>query len=62
MPEEILKDLEIVFVENVDDVLPQALAAPREEIFSGQSREGRLSVSLRAKDGESGEEAGEKDD
>lgn len=49
VPEEILKDLEIVFVEHVDEVLPQALAASREEIFSGQSSPGELNKSLRAK-------------
>lgn len=37
VPEEILQDLEILFVDHVDDVLPQALAAPSEAIFSGRA-------------------------
>ncbi len=37
VPDEVLRDLEIVFVDHVDDVLPQALAAEPEEIFSGRT-------------------------
>lgn len=36
VPEEVRKDLEIVFVEHVDEVLPQALASEPQAIFSGQ--------------------------
>ncbi len=48
VPDEILKDLEIVFVEHVDDILPLALAASKEEIFSGQQHQGELNKSLKA--------------
>lgn len=48
VPDEILKDLEIVFVEHVDEVLPQALAAPAEQIFSGKDS-GSFCTSLRIK-------------
>lgn len=48
VPNEALKDLEIVFVEQVDDVLPQALAAKPEEIFCGSGTPGSLAASLRA--------------
>lgn len=48
VPDEVLKDLEIVFVEHVDDVLPEALAAPREQIFSGHCGVRPFSASLRA--------------
>ncbi|MDR2056065.1 MAG: endopeptidase La [Desulfovibrio sp.] len=37
VPDEVLKDLELVFVEHVDEVLPQALNADNDEIFSGQA-------------------------
>ena len=37
VPDEVLKDLEIVFVEHVDEVLPHALDASSEEIFSGRA-------------------------
>lgn len=48
VPEEILKDIEIVFVSHVDEVLPHALAATREEIFPGQSENcPSLAASLR---------------
>lgn len=47
VPKEILKDLEIVFVENVDDVLPHALDAKKEEIFCGKLSPGSLSGLLR---------------
>lgn len=48
VPHEILKDLEIVFVENVDDVLPEALAATKDEIFSGNAEPGALIASLKS--------------
>lgn len=47
VPEEILKDLDIVFVEHVDEVLPQALDAPAEEIFTGRAESEPLYRSLR---------------
>lgn len=37
VPDEVLKDLEIVFVDHVDEVLPLALDATAEEIFSGRA-------------------------
>lgn len=50
VPEEILKDLEIVFVSHVDEVLPHALAADKESIFSGQGADTpSLAASLRIK-------------
>lgn len=48
VPAEVLRGLEIVFVEHVDDVLPQALAARAEEIFSGRATVSPLCHSLRA--------------
>ena len=48
VPAEVLRGLEIVFVEHVDDVLPQALAARAEEIFSGRASASPLCHSLRA--------------
>ncbi len=47
VPDEVLQDLEIVFVEHVDDVLPHALAATPEEIFSGRSQTSPLYLTLR---------------
>ncbi len=47
VPDEVLKDLEIVFVEHVDEVLPHALAATADEIFSGRSQAKPLYMSLR---------------
>ena len=47
VPEEILKDLELVFVDHVDEVLPHALAASSEEIFSGRAHSTPLYLSLR---------------
>lgn len=47
VPQEILKDLEIIFVEHVDEVLPHALDASPEEIFSGRSHVNPLCSSLR---------------
>ena len=48
VPDEVLRDLELVFVEHVDEVLPQALAATPEEIFSGRGASQPLWTSLRA--------------
>ena len=48
VPDEVLRDLELVFVEHVDEVLPQALAATPEEIFSGRGTAQPLWASLRA--------------
>lgn len=47
VPAEVLKGLEVVFVEHVDEVLPQALAATVDEIFSVPIRRGGLAASLR---------------
>lgn len=47
VPQEVLKDLDVVFMEHVDEVLPQALTASREEIFSGNVQPGALTASLR---------------
>ena len=47
VPDEVLKDLEIIFVEHVDEVLPHALDAPREAIFSGEGAAQPLYLSLR---------------
>lgn len=48
VPQEVLKDLDIVFVEHVDEVLPLALDAPAGEIFSGQVKPGAFAASLRS--------------
>ena len=48
VPAEVLEDLEIVFVDHVDEVLPHALAASVEEIFSGRATAQPLYLSLRA--------------
>ncbi len=47
VPDEILEDLEIVFVSHVDEVLPHALDATTEEIFSGRQQATPLFMSLR---------------
>ena len=47
VPEEILKTLSIVFVEQVDEVLPLALEAPAEDIFRGTADGPPLAESLR---------------
>ncbi|MBQ9406840.1 MAG: endopeptidase La [Desulfovibrio sp.] len=47
VPKEVLEDLEIVFVEHVDEVLPHALAASPEEIFSGRENAQPLCRALR---------------
>lgn len=57
VPDEVLRDLELVFVDHVDEVLPQALAARPEEIFSGKGSSQPLWTTLRAHAAESpGEE------
>ncbi len=48
VPDEILNGLELVFVEHVDEVLPHALHASREQIFSGQDDAGFLAADIRA--------------
>ncbi len=48
VPDEVLKDLKIVFVEHVDEVLPHALDAPSEAIFSGRREARPICRSLRA--------------
>ncbi|MEG2173345.1 MAG: endopeptidase La [Desulfovibrionaceae bacterium] len=52
VPEEVLRDLHIVFVDHVDEVLPQALDATAAEIFSGRTSGTvePLYLSLRRKD------------
>jgi ATP-dependent Lon protease len=47
VPDEVLKDLELIFVEHVDEVLPEALAASPEEIFSGRPDVQPICYSLR---------------
>ena len=47
VPQEVLKDLQIVLVDQVDDVLPQALDATAETIFSGRSSAVPLYTTLR---------------
>lgn len=51
VPEEILRDLELVFVKHVDEVLPHALQATPEEIFPGKINAKPLHESLRAGQG-----------
>ncbi|MCR5561943.1 MAG: endopeptidase La [Desulfovibrio sp.] len=55
VPNEILKDLRIVFVDHVDEVLPEALQATEEEIFSGRGTARPLSAVLRARPDRDGE-------
>ncbi|MCR5813025.1 MAG: endopeptidase La [Desulfovibrio sp.] len=47
VPHEVLKDLELVFVDHVDEVLPEALVASQEEIFAGRVTAKPLCESLR---------------
>ena len=47
VPDEILKDLDIVFVEHMDEVLPLALKGASDEIFSGHADIAPLSKKLR---------------
>ena len=47
VPEEVLKSLRIVFVDHVDEVLPQALAAKEHELFGGREHCMLFSHSLR---------------
>lgn len=55
-PKEALQDLEIVLVDHVDDVLPQALAADKDKIFSGTAKAGSLAATLRVRNAEKTEE------
>ena len=48
VPDEVLRDLEILFVDHVDEVLPLALDAPEDVIFSGRDTARPLYLSLRA--------------
>ena len=48
VPDEVLRDLEILFVDHVDEVLPLALDASEETIFSGRGTARPLYLSLRA--------------
>lgn len=51
VPAEVLKDLELIFVDYVDEVLPEALAAPVDKIFSHpESATSTLSDSLRIRE------------
>lgn len=59
VPEEILRSLEIVFVEHVDDALPKALAAPVEKIFPGNKNACSLVPRLRSQDKEKEENSQE---
>lgn len=54
VPDEVLRDLEIVFVDHVDEVLPQALAASAEEIFSGRATAQPICRTLRPEKHEDG--------
>ena len=47
VPEEVLKDLDIKFVDHVDEVLPMALAASKEQLFGGREHCALFSHSLR---------------
>jgi len=47
VPDEILKDLEMIFVEHMDEVLPLALKGTGDEIFSGRADSATLSKKLR---------------
>ena len=48
VPEEIVKSLNLVFVRDVDEVLPVALEASKEEIFSRTDDTGSMIRGLRA--------------
>jgi ATP-dependent Lon protease len=50
VPEEILKDLNLIFVEHVDEVLPLALATAGDELFSRRADREPLTKSLRRSD------------
>lgn len=47
VPQEVLKELEIVYVDHVDEVLPRALAADEKDIFPGNADAMSLTASLR---------------
>ncbi|MDR2820647.1 MAG: endopeptidase La [Desulfovibrio sp.] len=55
VPDEVLRDLELIFVEHVDEVLPQALDADAGEIFSGRPAARPICSSLRSDKGDSAE-------
>jgi ATP-dependent Lon protease len=55
VPDEVLRDLELIFVEHVDEVLPQALDADAGEIFSGRPAVRPICYSLRSDKGVSAE-------
>lgn len=47
VPEEIVKSLNLIYVEHVDEVLPVAFGCPREEVFPVKPDPGRFPHSLR---------------
>lgn len=49
VPVEVLRDLRIVFVDHVDEVLPEALAASADEIFAGRTSVHPISEKLKAR-------------
>ena len=57
VPDEVLRDLEIIFVDHVDEVLPLALDATPEEIFSGRATATPLYLALRAGKSDKGEDS-----
>ena len=57
VPDEVLRDLEIIFVDHVDEVLPLALDATPEEIFSGCATATPLYLALRAGKSDKGEDS-----
>lgn len=57
VPDEVLRDLEIIFVDHVDEVLPLALDATPEEIFSGRATATPLYLALRADKSDKGEDS-----
>ena len=57
VPDEVLRDLEIIFVDHVDEVLPLALDATPEEIFSGRATATPLYLARRADKSDKGEDS-----
>ncbi|MBO4369674.1 MAG: endopeptidase La [Desulfovibrio sp.] len=55
VPQEVLKDLSIIFVDHVDDVLPEALAASQEAIFAGRKTAKPVFASLKVQKKEKGQ-------
>lgn len=49
VPEEVARDMELIFVRHVDEVLPHALKAPKEKIFVNPQARDSLVASLRAR-------------